>query len=49
MTKFIVVLGIAVLAGCHTASGVLHGAGKDIQAAGKWMEPKPAVDLREKK
>ena len=38
----------SVLSACHTASGVLQGAGKDIQAVGKWVEPKKSVDIREK-
>jgi predicted small secreted protein len=43
------VLLVGTLSACHTASGVLQGAGKDIQAVGKWVEPKPSVDLKEKK
>lgn len=43
------VLLVGALSACHTASGVLNGAGKDIQAVGKWIEPKPTVDLKEKK
>jgi predicted small secreted protein len=43
------VLLASTLSACHTASGVLQGAGKDIQSVGKWVEPKPSVDLREKK
>jgi predicted small secreted protein len=48
MKTLIVILFAMALSACHTASGVLQGAGKDIQAAGKWVEPKPSVDLREK-
>lgn len=40
---------VASLSACHTASGVLQGAGKDIQAVGKWVEPKPSVDIRERR
>ena len=50
MTKGLFVLILAsALSACHTASGVLQGAGKDIQAVGKWVEPKPSVDIREKR
>ena len=49
MTKLIISIALAsLLSACHTASGVLQGAGKDIQAVGKWVEPKPSVDVREK-
>jgi predicted small secreted protein len=27
------------LTACHTASGFVQGAGKDLTAAGKWIEP----------
>ncbi len=40
---------VASLSACHTASGVLQGAGKDIQTVGKWVEPKPSVDIRERR
>jgi predicted small secreted protein len=43
------VLLVSALSACHTASGVLQGAGKDIQTVGKWVEPKPSVDIREKR
>jgi predicted small secreted protein len=43
------VLLVGALSACHTASGVLQGAGKDIQTVGKWVEPKPSVDLKEKR
>ncbi len=50
MSKLVIgAILVASLSACHTASGVLQGAGKDIQAAGKWFEPKPSVDLKEKK
>jgi predicted small secreted protein len=49
MKTLIVILTALTLSACHTASGVLQGAGKDIQAAGKWLEPSPSVDLKEKK
>jgi len=43
------VLLASTLSACYTASGVLQGAGKDIQTVGKWVEPKPSVDLKEKR
>lgn len=43
------VLLVGTLSACYTASGMLQGAGKDIQAVGKWTEPKPSVDIREKR
>jgi predicted small secreted protein len=33
------------LVACNTVSGTLQGAGKDISAAGKWIEPKSEVPL----
>ncbi len=48
--KALIAISLAMtLSACHTASGVLQGAGKDIQSVGKWVEPKPDVDLREKR
>jgi predicted small secreted protein len=49
MKLLFTVLLVGALSACHTASGVLQGAGKDIQAVGKWVEPKPSVDIREKR
>jgi len=49
MKIFIAISVALALSACHTASGVLQGAGKDIQSVGKWVEPKPDVDLREKR
>lgn len=49
MKSLIVILSAAALAACGTVSGTLKGAGQDLQAAGKWIEPKPSVDLKEKK
>ena len=43
------VLLVGMLSACHTASGVLQGAGRDLQEVGKWMEPTPSVDLKGKK
>jgi predicted small secreted protein len=43
------VLLVGALSACNTVSGVLQGAGKDIQTVGKWVEPKPSVDLKEKR
>ncbi len=49
MKVFIAISVALALSACHTASGVLQGAGKDIQAVGKWVEPKQSVDIREKR
>jgi hypothetical protein len=44
--KYFISLLIAVnLTACNTVSGTLQGAGKDISSVGKWMEPKPEVQL----
>jgi len=48
--KALIAISLALaLSACHTASGVLQGAGKDIQTVGKWVEPKPSVDVRERR
>ena len=49
MKTLIVILTALTLSACHTASGALQGAGKDIQEVDKWMEPTPGVDLKGKK
>ncbi len=50
MSKLVIgAILVASLSACHTASGVLQGAGKDIQTVGKWVEPKPSVDVRERR
>jgi len=49
MKILITILLVSTLSACHTASGVLQGAGKDLQEVGKWMEPTPGVDLKGKK
>ena len=49
MKTLIVILTALTLSACHTASGVLQGAGKDLQEIGKWVEPTPGIDLRGKK
>jgi predicted small secreted protein len=43
------ILLVSMLSACHTAAGVLQGAGKDLQEVGKWVEPSPGVDLKGKK
>lgn len=35
-----------IVAGCNTVSGTLVGAGKDLQAAGRWMSPSESVSLK---
>jgi predicted small secreted protein len=49
MKILIVILTALALSACGTVSGTLKGAGQDLQSAGKWIEPKFGVDLREKK
>jgi predicted small secreted protein len=49
MKTLIVILTTLTLSACGTVAGTLKGAGQDLQAAGKWIEPKPSVDLKEKK
>jgi len=49
MKIMIVILTALALSACGTVSGTLKGAGQDLQSAGKWIEPKLSVDLREKK
>ena len=49
MKTLIVILTAVVLSACGTVAGTLKGAGLDLQDVGKWIEPKPSVDLREKK
>lgn len=48
--KVLIAISLALaLSACHTASGVLQGAGKDMQSVGKWVEPKQSVDVRERR
>jgi len=35
-----------IVTGCNTTSGILTGAGKDLQAAGSWISPKEQVPLK---
>jgi predicted small secreted protein len=47
MNKLIIMLVLSmVLTGCNTTSGILTGAGKDLQAAGTWVSPKEQVPLK---
>jgi len=39
MKTFIAIILALTLSACHTASGFVQGAGKDMTAAGKWIEP----------
>ena len=45
MKKSVVYLAVLLVVtmswGCNTAGGILKGAGKDLQSAGEWIEPKP--------
>ena len=49
MKTLIVILTAVTLSACGTVAGTLKGAGQDLQDVGKWIEPKPSVDIREKK
>lgn len=40
---------VSALSACGTVAGTLKGAGQDLQDVGKWIEPKPSVDLKVKK
>ena len=44
--KIVLALVLLLLAACNTTSGILTGAGKDLQAAGSWMSPKEVVPLK---
>jgi predicted small secreted protein len=44
--KIVLLIMLLSLVACNTASGVLSGAGKDLQAAGSWMSPKESVPLK---
>jgi predicted small secreted protein len=49
MKTLMVILTAITLSACGTVAGTLKGAGQDLQDVGKWIEPKPSVDIREKK
>jgi predicted small secreted protein len=49
MKTLMVILTAITLSACGTVAGTLKGAGQDLQDVGKWVEPKPSVDIREKK
>ena len=49
MKTLMVILTAITLSACGTVAGTLKGAGQDLQSVGKWVEPKPSVDIREKK
>lgn len=42
---FLIPLSI-IVTGCNTTAGLLTGAGKDLQTAGEWMNPKEKVPLK---
>jgi predicted small secreted protein len=44
--KIVLALVLLLLAACNTASGVLSGAGKDLQGAGEWIRPQQSVPLK---
>jgi predicted small secreted protein len=44
--RLIISLLVAVtLSGCYTASGLVTGAGKDLQAAGGMLAPSESIKL----
>jgi predicted small secreted protein len=44
--KIVLAMMLLLLAACNTTSGILTGAGKDLQAAGSWVSPKESVPLK---
>jgi predicted small secreted protein len=44
--KIVLALMLLLLAACNTTSGILTGAGKDLQAAGAWMSPQQSITLK---
>ena len=44
--KIVLALMLLLLAACNTTSGILTGAGKDLQAAGAWMSPQQSIPLK---
>lgn len=37
-TSLIVIVVSCLMSACYTAGGLVQGAGKDLQAAGRWIE-----------
>jgi len=44
--KIVLVMMLLLLTACNTTSGILTGAGKDLQAAGAWMSPQQSISLK---
>lgn len=44
--KIVLAVMLLLLTACNTTSGILTGAGKDLQAAGSWISPKESVPLK---
>ena len=44
--KIVLAIMLLSLAACNTTSGILTGAGKDLQAAGAWMSPQQSISLK---
>ena len=44
--KIVLAVMLLLLAACNTTSGILTGAGKDLQAAGAWMSPQQSITLK---
>ena len=44
--KIVLLIMTVSLAACNTTSGILTGAGKDLQAAGAWVSPQQSISLK---
>lgn len=44
--KIVLAIMLLLLTACNTTSGILTGAGKDLQAAGAWVSPKESISLK---
>jgi predicted small secreted protein len=44
--KIVLAMMLLLLAACNTTSGILTGAGKDLQGAGEWIRPQQSVPLK---
>jgi len=44
--KIVLTIMLLSLVACNTTSGILTGAGKDLQAAGAWATPKEQIPLK---
>ena len=46
MKIVLTIMMLLLLTACNTTSGILTGAGKDLQAAGAWMSPQQSIPLK---